>query len=138
MEENLMNSKIPGALYKQQELQRQRTVNTVLRAIAELKAEGYHIRIKDLMEHTGLSRSVFGKTHVRKLLIDNGIAEGKADIPKTEQLSGKLSKEQKLRVKLKGKDRQIKRISDENAALKSECELLRGRLFLLMQRQSAE
>jgi len=43
-----------------------------------------------------------------------------------------------LRLKLKEKDEQIKRISAENIDLKSECELLRGRLFLLMQRHSME
>ena len=108
-----------------------------MRAIESLKAEGFDIRIKDLVEYTGLSRSVFGKPHIRKVLMDKGIVASMADVV-DDKLSGKLSKEQKLRLKLKEKDEQIKRISTENIDLKSECELLRGRLFLLMQRHSME
>lgn len=135
-----MNDKIPQELVEKQELQRQKTINLVLRAISELKAEGYSIKIKDLIEYTGLSRSVFGKSHIRKVLADKGIVITKADTSVAGKVSGagKLSKEQKLKLKLKEKDEQIQRISDENIALKKECELLRGRLFLLMQRQSME
>lgn len=131
-----MNNKIPRELKEKQELQRQKTINAVLRAIERLKAEGFDIRIKDLVEYTGLSRSVFGKNHIRKVLMDKGIVASIADVVIDDKPSGKLSKEQRLRLKLKEKDEQIKRISAENIDLKSECELLRGRLFLLMQRNS--
>ena len=47
-----------------------------------------------------------------------------------------MPKEQKLKLKLNEKDEQIRRLSAENSDLKSECELIRGRLFLLMQRHS--
>ena len=133
-----MNNKIPRELIEKQELQRQKTINTVLRAIERLKAEGFDIRIKDLVEYTGFSRSVFGKPHIRKVLMDKGIVTSMADTAVDDKFSGKLSKEQKLRLKLKEKDEQIKRILAENIDLKSECELLRGRLFLLMQRHSME
>lgn len=133
-----MNNKIPGEFLKKHEQQRQETINTVLRAIEGLKAEGFDIKIKDLMEYTGLSRSVFGKSHIRKVLKDKGIVIPKVDAAVDDKPSGKLSKEQKLKLKLKEKDEQIKRLSAENIALKSECEILRGRLFLLMQRSSME
>jgi hypothetical protein len=133
-----VNNKIPKELTNRQELQRQKTINDVLRAIATMKAEGYCLKIKNLIEFTGLSRSVFGKSHIRKVLIDNGIVDAKPDVAWAFQSSAKLSKEQKLRLKLKEKDEHIKRITDENICLKSECELLRGKLFLLMQKQSFE
>lgn len=133
-----MNNKIPRELKEKQELQRQKTINAVLRAIERLKAEGFDIKIKDLVEYTGLSRSVFGKSHIRKVLMDKRIVASMADVVVDDKLSGKLTKEQKLRLKLKEKDEQFKRIWAENIDLKSECELLRGRLFLLMQRHSME
>lgn len=131
-----MNRKIPKELTQKQEHQRQATVNTVLHAVSELKAEGHIIRIKDLMEHTGLSRSVFSKNHIRSVLISQGIVpekECKPECNKQEQ-----SGDRRLKQRLAEKEQRICRLSDENASLKSECELLRGRLFLLMQRQSFE
>jgi len=103
-------------------------------AITELNAEGYRIRIKDLMEHTGLSRSIFAKPHIRKILIDKGIckvspkadAEQKASTNKSTRISN-------LEKKLRQKDEHIRRLIVENEKLKEECSLLRGKLFLLMQ-----
>lgn len=43
-----------------------------------------------------------------------------------------------LKVKLAKKDVHIKNLVEENSALKQECELLRGRLFLLMQQHSMD
>jgi len=133
-----MNRKIPKQLAERQERQRQTTINTILRAISELKAEGYTIRIKDLMERTGFSRSVFSKGHVRGLLIAQGVMTVKPFDPGDDSASPTLSKEQRLKLKLKKKDLQIHHLAEENAVLKSECELLRGRLFLLTQRLSWE
>lgn len=133
-----MNNKISMELKEKQELQRQKTINTILRAIEGLKAEGFNIKIKDLMEYTGLSRSVFWKTHIRKVLMDKGIVATKANAAVDDKSSGKMSKEQKLKLKLNEKDEQIRRLSAENVDLKSECELIKGRLFLLMQRHSME
>jgi hypothetical protein len=72
-------SKLPKGLTEKQEKERQKTINLVLRAIAGLKAEGYSVKIKDLIEATGLSRSVFAKPHIRKILVDNAIGHSKAD-----------------------------------------------------------
>lgn len=131
-----MNNKVPKELQAKQEQQRQTTLNTVLRAVSDLRAEGHQLTIKNLMEYTGLSRSVFAKKHIRAVLVRQGIVAAK--IESSEQRPSKPSAKQRVKQKLAEKDRQILRLTEENAALKSECELLRGKLFLLMQRQSLE
>jgi len=131
-----MNSKVPKELIARQEHQRQTTVNIVLRAISELRAEGHRLTIKNLMDYTGLSRSVFGKKHIRAVLVGQGIVAAKAC--ETEGTPPKLTAQQRMKQKLEEKDQQIRRLTEENTALKSECEMLRGKLFLLMQRQSLE
>ena len=131
--------KVPEQLVAKQETQRQKTTNLVLRAIHDLKNEGYSIKIKDLMEATGLSRSVFAKPHIRKFLADNGIGYTKAKPPvPIPPVSRKQSQITNLKEKLAQKDEYIKKLVEENSDLKQECELLRGRLFLLMQRHSME
>ncbi|KJR44484.1 hypothetical protein UF75_5133 [Desulfosporosinus sp. I2] len=129
--------KVPEQLMAKQETQRQKTINLVLRAIRDLKDEGYSIKIKDLMEATGLSRSVFAKPHIRKLLADKGIGYAKTEpsVP-APPVFRKQSQITNLKEKLAQKDEYIAKLTDENQALKNECELLRGKLFLLMQRQS--
>jgi len=56
-----------GVIMEKQELQRQESVNKVLRAIHELSNEGANIRIKDLIERTGLARStpLFSNCYIR-------------------------------------------------------------------------
>ncbi len=130
-------SKQPKQLLEKQEMQRQKTVNLIIRAISELKAEGYSIKIRDLMDVTGLSRSVFSKPHVREILQNNGIGYAKTNMQiqtSAKPQSKKQSQIANLKERLAQKDVYISNLTAENAALKSECELLRGRLFLLMQR----
>lgn len=103
-------------------------MNTVLRAINELTAEGYSVRVKDLMEYTGLSRSVFAKPHIKELLIKKGI--GSQICRKT----GNDSKPADINEDHDRKDEKIRRLTEENRELKEECELLRGKLFLIMQK----
>ena len=43
------------------------------KAIEELSAEGHKVTIKLLMGYTGLSRSVFGKNHVKTVLSECNI-----------------------------------------------------------------
>jgi len=125
-------SSLPEKLLEKQENQRQSTMNLVLRAIAELKAEGYSIKIKDLMSRTGLSRSVFAKPHIREILVSNGIVK---EPPAANEKSGKeASRTASLQDKLRKKEARIAVLTSENEALRNECALLRGRLFLLMQR----
>jgi hypothetical protein len=117
---------------EKQEIQRQETVNKVLRAITDLSNEGTNIRIKDLIEYTGLSRSTFAKKHVRDILVGKGIVDPKKESSKIK--TNKPTRISNLMKKAEEREVYIKKLETENAAYKNECELLRGRLFLLMQR----
>jgi len=125
-------NKLPRVIEEKQALQRQETVNKVLRAINDLSNEGANIRIKDLIEYTGLSRSTFAKQHVRDILIDKGIVESKKERSKIK--TNKPTRISNLMKKSEEREAYIKKLETENAEYKNECELLRGRLFLLMQR----
>lgn len=127
-----MDSKIPQSLREKQELQRQQTVNRILRAIDDLQAQGCRLSIKNMIDYTGLSRSTFAKPHVREVLSRRGCAPGGDDVSAE---SREQAKKRKQSEKLRKKDERIQCLTEENLALKQECELLRGRLFLLMQRQ---
>lgn len=120
--------KLPEGLAKKQELQRQETINRVVRAIADIKNECRKVTISALAEFTGLSRSTFAKPHIRELLVEYGYAlsDNELSSPKRKKasLSGVVSK----------KDRLIAELRAKNAELERECELLRGRLFLVMQK----
>lgn len=120
--------KLPKGLTEKQELQRQETINKVLRAVADIKSEGGKITISTLAEYTGLSRSTFAKQHIRELLVEYGYFTG--DIA-TVLDKRKKAKQIELIVE---KNRQIAELRTKNAELESECELLRGRLFLAMQK----
>ncbi len=124
---------LPKALAQRQEHQRQQSVNLVMRAIAELSAEGHKIRIKDLIERTGLSRSIFCKPHIRQLLIDKGICEVRTADAQPRISARKTQCLNKLEEKLRQKDEYIHKLRIENQELEEECALLRGKLFLLMQ-----
>ena len=121
------NKGLPKQLTEKQELLRQQSINKVFRAIEELKAEGRSVTIAALVEFTGLSRSVFSKEHIRELLVDYGYSGIKTQEPK------KITKKEKLADIVAEKDRKIQELRAEKEELERECELLRGRLFLLMQ-----
>ncbi|MEG0900285.1 MAG: DUF6262 family protein [Oscillospiraceae bacterium] len=84
-----MNNKVPQALKDQQEMARQTTIHAVLTAIWELQEQGYAIKIKEIMEYTGLSRSTFGKPHVREILVRCDVVAGKVTM--TEEIDTKAS-----------------------------------------------
>lgn len=111
-------------MLEHQEQARAETVRKVLCAIEELKAEGYEVRIKDLVEYTGLSRSVFAKPHIRGLLEKYNIRNPSQKCNKKDGPTRRDKIEERIR-----------RLTEENSELKRECELLRGRLFLLMQKE---
>ena len=117
------NKGLPKQLTEKQELLRQQSINKVLRAIEKLKAEGRNVTITALVEFTGLSRSVFSKGHIRELLVDYGYSG-----IKTQERKKSTKKE-----KLAEKDRKIQELRAQKEELEKECELLRGRIFLLMQ-----
>lgn len=120
-----MSKQIPKPLSDRQEIQRQQTINLILRAIANLRALKESLKIKAIMEHTGLSRSVFAKPHIRKVLVEHGIvAEPTADRSLMPAKSLDMSKEKRLHEKLRKKDDTIAALTAENAELRRECELL--------------
>lgn len=120
---------LPTGLAEKQELQRQETINKVLRACADVQADGRKVTIAALVEYTGLARSTFAKPHIRKLLAEYGYASGdNAAVP---------HKRKKVKWDddtIAEKDRQIAELRAKNAKFEQECELLRGRLFLVMQK----
>jgi len=132
-----MGKNIPPALAERQELQRQETINKVLHAIQYLMDNGADVGITELVHLTGLSRSVFAKPHVQKVLDEHyesyyETMEEMAE--KTKRMERTERKAEKKKNKIKNHNERVKRLTEENTSLKEECELLRGRLFLLMQR----
>ena len=126
-----MGKNIPAALAEKQEFQRQQTINKVLHAIDYMSSQGMDINISALAHLTGLSRSVLAKPHVRAVIDDYYKTYEEAMLEEKKQAEKAANK----RDRVKSKDERIRRLAEENAALKEECELLRGQLFLLMQRQ---
>lgn len=120
--------KLPTGLAEKQELQRQETINKVLRACADIKNEGRKVTISALVGYTGLSRSTFAKSHIRELLSEYGYPFG------NESVVTRKRKKPKQAEIIAEKDRQIVELRAKNAELEKECELLRGRLFLMMQK----
>lgn len=119
--------KLPEGLVQKQEFQRQETINKVLRAVSDIKDEGRNVTISALVEFTGLSRSTFAKAHIREMLSEHGHTTiGRANA----NISGK-----KRNKKTSDKDKSIAELRAKNADLEQECELLRGRLFLAMQKE---
>lgn len=125
-----MDKYIPKALAEKQELQRQQTINKVLHAIDFMMSQGIDLSTKNLMQYTGLSRSVFSKPHVRNLISEHYHAYEEASSEEKKKVSKTTSKN----VKIKALKDCISRLTEENNELRNECALLRGRLFLLMQR----
>jgi|GEM_PF-380299 len=136
---------ISDALKEKQEMARQRTIEKVQCAIKELQDEGYLIGIKHLVERTGLSRSVFRKPHVQKVLKENkiGIYRESKTVPKSDEdyrtFALKMEKDllrannkiQRLEDDLKDRDRRIAKLTTNLAEKTNECALLRGEIFIL-------
>lgn len=101
--------------------------------------------IKHLVERTGLSRSVFRKPHVQKILKENkiGIYRESKTTPKSDEDCGTLaltmerellranSKIQTLEVDLKDRDRRIAKLTTSLEEKTNECEVLRGEIFII-------
>ena len=119
--------KLPLALAEKQELQRQETINKVLRACADIKTESGKMTISTLVDYTGLARSTFSKPHIRELLVEQAYSSGNNV---TVSHKRRKSKQDEL---IAEKDRLIKVLQAKNAEIEQECELLRGRLFLILQ-----
>ncbi len=124
---------LPKSLIEKQERTRNNTIEMVTNAIIELEAQGYSIKIRDLIEATGLSRSVFAKPHIRKVLVEYGIS--KPDWIESSPARKKESRD--IATLLAEKDGYIQRLLTENEQMKYEIELLRGKIHLLMHQVAA-
>lgn len=125
--------KLPQTLVEKQEKVRNNTIEMVTNAIIELEAQGYDIKIRDLIEVTGLSRSVFAKPHIRKVLVEYGISKPNwIESPPTSK-----RKSHDTATLLAEKDGYIQRLLAENEQMKYEIELLRGEIHLLMHKVAA-
>ena len=71
---------------------RQQTIEKVLRAMEDLKAEGRRINIKNLMAYSELSRYVFAKFHVRDLTQDQLAAKEQKTTPKRRRTEKRFQK----------------------------------------------
>jgi hypothetical protein len=129
-----MKKKLPQCLLDKQESERAATVASVEKAVIELESQGYSARIKDIMFVTGLSRSVFSKPHIRRILIEYGIVEPK--IPHGVHKTG--GSPMRHKAQLVDKDGYIDRLLLENEKLKQEVEILRGEIHLLMHKKAIE
>ncbi len=125
-----MNNKLPKALTDRQEQQRQQTINRVLHALDYLDSCGMGHTVKNLVEVTGLSRSVFSKPHVRELV--ENYRSGN-DSPTEEQRKA-IQKKQKRDAEVKKLRERIESLTAENAELKHQNELLRGQNYLLLKK----
>lgn len=129
-----MKEKLPNALVQKQEKIRSETIAAVTSAIVELQAQGYSIKIRDIMDVTGLSRSVFAKPHIRKILVEYGISKPKwINAPREAK-----GIQRDINVLLAEKDGYIQRLLTENDQLRYEVELLRGKIHLLMHKTAAQ
>ena len=130
----VMMKKLPQSLLEKQELKRKATVTAVTDAIIELESQGYNTRIKDIMFVTGLSRSVFSKPHIRRVLIEFGIVN-----PKEHSCIHKNNiKPRNYEAMLAEKDGYIDRLLFQNERLCQEIEALRGEIHIMMYRTSIE
>jgi len=120
--------KLPQHLLDKQESVRAATTKAVSDAIIELNAQGYNTRIKDIMAVTGLSRSVFAKPHIRRILVEYSIVEP-GDIEPLRE-NGK-ARRRDIHTILAEKDGYIDRLLFENDQFRQECEILRGQIHLL-------
>lgn len=112
--------KLPSALVEKQDLQRKETNNKVLRACADIRAEGKKMTISALVEFTGLSRSTFAKPHIGELLAEHGYVSG------NDEAASRKQKKLKQFQLIMEKDNQIAKLRTKNVGLEKECELLRG------------
>lgn len=72
-----MSRKLNDGLKDRHEILREHTAKLVESAIVELQEDGYEVSTKLLIERTGLSRPVFGKEHVLKILKKHSVCRYK-------------------------------------------------------------
>jgi len=123
-------NELPEKLTAQQQKKREATIGIVKKAIDDVAAEGAALSVKRICEYSGLSRSVFSKPHIKRVLKEYGVGEKKAaGIERAES-----AKIEKLQAEINGKNDVIKRLKNELGHKTVECELLRGKLHMLAQK----
>ena len=85
--------KLPDKLKEKQEKTRQESIHRVQQAIDDIKAEGYIVTTKLLMEHTGFARSTFSKEHIQEILKQNQVCK----YANTKQIKKELSEKEKIK-----------------------------------------
>jgi hypothetical protein len=125
--------KLPQTLIEKQESERAATIMKVTDAIIMLNSQGYSTRIKDIISVTGLSRSVFAKPHIRRILIEYGIVEP-SDNNGASTAHGKTQRN--VDMIIAEKDGYIDRLLFANEQLIKEIELLRGEVHRLTHRNA--
>jgi len=125
--------KLPKILTEKQEAERVATIAKVTDAIILLNSEGYNTRIKDVISVTGLSRSVFAKPHIRRVLVEYGIVEPCVNAG-TSTTHRKAPRDADMIIA--EKDGYIDRLLFENEQMRNEIELLRGEIHLLTHRNA--
>ena len=125
--------KLPHTLIEKQNSERAATVMKVTDAIIMLNSQGYSTRIKDIISVTGLSRSVFAKPHIRRVLVEYGIVEPSGN----DEISNASGKTQRnVDMIIAEKDGYIDRLLFVIEQLRNEIELLRGEVHLLTHRNA--
>lgn len=121
--------KLPDKLIEQQNIQKEQTISKVKTAIDELKKECIAISVSRISERSGLSRSVLSKPHVKEVLKQycTETKHNSRTFEYTDKKAGQLQKS------CNDKDDVIKKLQNKLACKTTECELLRGKLHILMQ-----
>jgi len=139
--------KPPEQLAKYQDVRRKTTLVKIQAAIDELNAEGFIVNKKMLIERTGFSAALFSKRHVKELLKTNKVCQFKESkvVPSTTgkdisvfQLQNELFSANKKIARLEKQGEHIKRYAEiletQLKEAKEECKLLRGQLFIFVEK----
>ena len=125
---------VPDALIKLRQKQKNETITIVNTAIREIQDEGFNITVKGLVERTGFSRSLFSKPHIKALIPKCDLIKiqqcNALDINRVNELEENLQKAQEA---MAHKDTQILKLKSEILEKTEECEILRGKLHIIMQ-----
>lgn len=88
-----MKNKLPDNLRTKQNMQRQESINIVLKGIKAIEHENLPVTIANLVEFTGLSRSLFAKPHIREILNEHENFKCKKQLTKPK-------KDNQIKIKL--------------------------------------
>lgn len=143
-----MKKELNSKLKEKQEKEREESKAKVLRAIEELKNEGFEVSTKLLIERTGLSRSTFSKSHIIDVLRQEKVCRFKNSMTLKDKDSNQYLLEVEKRIReLEVENQKLKKdlnlqinknlkLEFEIAEKQEQCEVLRGQLMVLYQKAS--